>query len=103
MTRTGPALLCRQLRLPRHGHSLEECQDAFAADPERGRFAVADGASESPHAALWARLLADAFVRSPHPGLGWAEWLTPVQQRWSDATTPRPEQAPLPWYLEPGL
>jgi Protein phosphatase 2C len=104
MTRTGDGgLLCQQLRMPRHGHSVEECQDASAANADRGRFAVADGASESPHAALWASLLVDAFVRSPDTGLGCENWLPAVQQHWAASVTPGPEQQPLPWYLEAGV
>jgi len=40
----------RALGLPKRGHSAEEYEDAFAGDPKVGRFAVADGASESSFA-----------------------------------------------------
>ena len=36
--------------------------DRAAGDPVRGRFAVADGATESAHAGLWASLLVKDFV-----------------------------------------
>jgi hypothetical protein len=45
MPGSGLALGYRAFCLPRRGHTAEECQDACAGDPERGRFAVADGAS----------------------------------------------------------
>jgi len=120
----------RAFRLPRQGYRLEECQDASAGDPERGRFAIADGAAESPYSALWAHLLAEEFVhqneRVPH----WASWLPSLQERWSaqvslqerwtaangPLTLPSPpvegegrvreaeqSDAGVPWYLEPGL
>jgi hypothetical protein len=83
--------------LPKRGHSAEEYEDAFAGDPQSGRFAIADGASESSFAALWARLLVQQFVQAPlgqpHP---WADWLPPLQQQWSVEVNNRP----LPWYAE---
>ena len=45
----------QSLSLPKRGHSPEEYEDALAGDPRSGRFAVADGASESSFAGLWAR------------------------------------------------
>ena len=60
--------LCWQpFGLPKRGHSAEEYEDAFAADPRTGRFAVADGASESSFAALWAQLLVNGFVYADRP------------------------------------
>lgn len=103
MTRIGQALRCRQFQLPRQGHNPEECQDAAAVDPECGRFALADGASESPQAALWAGMLVESFAAGADHAVGWNDWLTPIQQRWADVVTPGPEQQPLPWYLEPGV
>ncbi len=99
----GQALSYRQLQLPRQGNNLDECQDAAAGDPEHGRFAIADGASESPHAALWARLLVDAFVKNGEVRLPWADWLPAIQQRWASAVSPQPTDQALPWYLEPGF
>jgi hypothetical protein len=103
MVENGPGLLARHLRLPRQGASLEECQDALAIGLERGRFAVADGASESTHAGLWAQLLVDAFVDSNTSGVAWADGLKPVQQSWKQAVTPAADSPALPWYLEVGL
>ncbi len=96
-------LRCRHLRVPRQGHNLDECQDAAAAEPELGRFAVADGASESAHAALWARLLVDAFVHHGEVRIPWADWLPPIQRRWASVVAPPANAAPLPWFLEPGV
>lgn len=100
---TGLTLSCRQLRLPRQGSNLEEFQDASASDPEQGRFAIADGATESPHAGLWARLLVEAFVHDGEVRLAWANWLPAIQQQWASAVSPQLNDPPLPWYLEPGF
>jgi hypothetical protein len=83
--------------LPKRDHSAEEYEDAFAANPEHGRFAIADGASESSFARLWAQLLVEEFVQAPpgHP-LPWAEWLSPLRKRWAEAVDGRS----LPWYAE---
>jgi hypothetical protein len=103
MTRTTSALMARQFRLPRQGHALSECQDAVAGDPLRGRFAVADGASESSFAGWWAQMLVEDFVRSPLEEPAWETWLPPLQQRWARAVGPNGPEETLPWYLEPGL
>jgi hypothetical protein len=81
---------CRALSLPRRGNAAEEYEDAFASDPATGRFAVADGASESSFAGLWARLLVDGFVH-PSPG-----WLAAARQTWAA----RVDGHSLPWYAE---
>src|SRR5947209_17840999 len=102
MGRPGLALSCRQFRLPRLGHRPDECQDASAADPVRGRFAVADGATESVYAGEWARLLVDAFVGGEAAPF-WPTWLPPVQARWEEAIRPAAGAPPRPWYMEEAL
>lgn len=87
------SLSWRGVGVPKHGHADEEYEDAYAAAPRAGRFAVADGASESSFASLWARLLVDEFVgRPPSPG----DWLAPLRRRWAEEVDGRP----LPWYAE---
>jgi hypothetical protein len=112
----------RAFRLPRQGYDWEECQDALAGDAERGRFAIADGAAESPYSALWAQLLADEFVRHGERLPNWVNWLPSLQERWSSQVTvyerwagqsSRPANGiiaakesaewAVPWYLEAGL
>ena len=75
MTQPAHAACCQTLSLPKRGHSADEFEDAFAFDPAAGRYAVADGASESSFAGLWARLLVEGFIR-PKPGwlLGPGPW-----------------------------
>jgi hypothetical protein len=106
MSVSGLALGFRVFRLPRQDYRLEECQDASAGDAERGRFAIADGAAESPYAALWAHLLVEEFVRQNERTPRWASWLPSLQERWAAASglAPNGERSDgVPWYLEPGL
>ncbi len=84
------------VRQPKRGHALEEYEDAWAANPAVGRFAVADGASESSHAALWARLLAEAFVAPARRPWDWTDWLAAPRRRWAAET----DGLTLPWYAE---
>ena len=112
MTESGLTIGHRAFHLPRLGYALEECQDASAADPRRGRFAIADGAAESPYSALWARLLAEEFVRQDERLPRWANWLPSLQDHWvTQVSRPtealnllmEPASADVPWYLEAGL
>jgi hypothetical protein len=85
-------------QLARDGNTAEEYEDAVAADEGRGRFAVADGATESSFASDWARSLVDSFVQGPDdPDLvTWETWLPPLQKGWHEEVGRRP----LPWYAE---
>lgn len=78
------AIRWRAFHLHKDGNQPDEYEDAFAANAKAGRFAVADGASESSFASLWAKLLVDGFVglREGRTSLG---WLTPLQHRWAEA------------------
>src|SRR5262249_1524390 len=66
-----------------------------AADPGGGRFALADGASESSFAALWAQLLTEAFLAAPFPG-DVSGWLDGPRGRWRTGVM----GLELPWYAE---
>jgi hypothetical protein len=102
MPAQGLALSCTHLRLPRRGHAADECQDAAAADPDRGRFAVADGATESAFAGPWAQLLVDGFVTTDG-ALDGLPWLPEARRRWAAAVRPTLEAPAVPWYLDAGL
>src|SRR5436305_12008399 len=106
MPAPGLPLFAREFRVPRRGHRLEDCEDVAALAPERGRFAVADGAAESSFAALWARLLVEDFVQTSQAPSAWAIWsqtLPPLRQRWAAAIQRAPGTPALPWYLEARL
>lgn len=56
----------RTHRLPKRGHRADENEDAAAGPAERrgaARAAVADGATESAFAGVWAQALAEAWVK----------------------------------------
>jgi hypothetical protein len=72
----------RSFTLVKEGNAPEEYEDALAANPRTGRFAIADGASESSFAGLWAKLLVDGFVASGERRTT-VDWLTPLQERWA--------------------
>jgi len=83
-------------QLPKAGHRSEECEDAFALDPERGRFALSDGASESFAAGDWARRLSAGFVAEAGP---WSRWLQQARADWAAQFHLRE----LSWYAETKL
>lgn len=89
------ALRWRSFTLVKDGNAPEEFEDAVAANPRTGRFAVADGASESSFAGLWAKLLADGFVASGERRTT-VDWLTPLQERWAQQVDP----LSLDWFGE---
>ncbi len=71
--------------LPKRGNSREECEDASDAVPAAGRFAMADGATQSGFAADWARVLVAQFVAAPAgQPWRWSDWLPAARQRWSE-------------------
>jgi serine/threonine protein phosphatase PrpC len=87
------SLTWRAFHLPKKGHTLEDYEDAFAGNADQGRFAVADGASESAFAGIWANALVEAYVRSPRP---WSAWLPAARKRWRV----QGQKRELPWYAE---
>jgi len=91
-----PPLRWQILKVPKRGHKIEEYEDAAAGHGLSGRFAVADGATESAFAGSWARALAEAFVQGPIAAGGWAGWLPDVRKRWLKEI----DGQELPWYLE---
>jgi hypothetical protein len=80
-------------RLPKAGHAAAECEDAYAADAHAGRFAVADGASESAFAGAWADALAAGYVAHRGP---WSAWLADARADWLG----RFQDEAMPWYVE---
>lgn len=97
MTESYTSLRMALLSEPKHGHSLAEYEDASAANMALGRFAIADGTTESSFAGLWARMLVDEFV---NPALAepqnWTAWLPALQTSWEIAVG----QQPMPWFTE---
>jgi hypothetical protein len=81
-------------RLPKHGSTRAEYEDAMAWSRHQRRFAVADGASASAFARLWAQLLVHAYVAGQLTADSIEEDLAPLQARWSTVVA----QRDLPWY-----
>lgn len=81
---------------PKQGHQAGEYEDAFSGDAETGRFAIADGASESSFAGEWARALVEGFVKNTGP---WSRWLPPARAAWLE----NHKDLDLPWYAEAKL
>ncbi|MFG1519612.1 MAG: hypothetical protein AAE977_03940 [Thermoplasmataceae archaeon] len=57
-------IVVKDFHAPKLGSRETDYEDAFAYDLELGRFAVADGASDSIFSGLWARSLSETFVNS---------------------------------------
>jgi len=81
-------------RIPKAGSTRAEYEDAVAWSTRRRRFAVADGASASAFARLWAELLARAYTSGKLRADHLQEDLAPVQAQWAHAV----ESRDLPWY-----
>jgi serine/threonine protein phosphatase PrpC len=83
-------------RLAKDGSTRAEYEDAIAWSCRRRRFAVADGASASAFARLWAQLLVRAYVSGALTAEKLEADLAPLQQQWSADV----EQRDLPWYAQ---
>ncbi len=81
-------------RLAKGGSSRAEYEDAIAWSRRRRRFAVADGASASAFARLWAQLLVRGYASGALAAETIEADLAPLQARWSTEV----EQRDLPWY-----
>lgn len=87
--------------VPKAGNSPDEYEDAYAFSADNFRFALADGATESSFADIWARSLVKQFSAEP-PAWGvndpahFRDWLTPLQKQWHNGI--RWER--LPWFAE---
>jgi serine/threonine protein phosphatase PrpC len=91
-----PCLRWHAFHTHKRGNAPEEYEDAFAGDAETGRFAVADGASESSFVAAWAKLLVEGFVAANGQSGRNLNWLGPPRQHWANDI----DSLALPWYAE---
>jgi len=81
----------RYFLLPKKAESAESCQDAGDINLQRGRYAIADGATRSFFPKEWARLLVARFCHDDDPlntklfdHQEWPRWLQPVQEKWKE-------------------
>ena len=95
-------ILARPFALPKAGNSADDYEDAYwprrAFDQEVAaiRLAVADGATETSFAGLWATLLVRAYCRGRLAAGTLAAALPRLQRNWGR----RVGAKPLPWYAE---
>ena len=90
----------RAFWLARRGNSPAEYEDAFAVNGATGRYALADGATESCFARLWARLLVEDFVKNSDADLqSWPDSIPFLQVLWDADVRTRT----LPWHAQAGV
>lgn len=80
---------------------MEECEDAFDYSLASGRFAIADGATESSFSDRWATALVRQYQSEPPFGNppsveAMAKWMLPLQKAWHASV----DWAALPWFAE---
>ena len=96
------------IRVAKHGNSIAECEDAVTVDPRRAVLAVADGASSSFGANVWADTLTKRFVTQPPKPLSVASFSTWLGEARASSPPPSgtPEGAdsgnPNGWWSEQG-
>jgi hypothetical protein len=95
-----PAPKVQVFWVPKLGNSEDEYEDAAAHAVPAGRYAIADGATESSFSDRWARSLVREYTvappllppnRTPFP-----EWLAPLQREWHQSI----HWDTLPWFAE---
>jgi len=74
------------------GNAESDYEDAWSS--RGGRFAVADGATESSFAKTWAASLVARFVDSPPSAKDLRDWLAPLQEEWQRDVNSKQ----LPWF-----
>ncbi len=94
----GPSVHSRILAVPKGGARVDEYEDAAVVREETWpvRAAVADGATESVFAQLWAEILVTGACSRPATPEAFIEAFPDWQATWADALADRAEQ--LPWY-----
>ena len=77
-------LRLRSFATAKQGNRLADCEDAAAASEQRGRFAIADGASQSWAARDWARLLTERWLDFPAAAETLGDWVSDAQAAFDD-------------------
>lgn len=91
--------------LPKAGHRSDEYEDASHSstqvhkDTTIYRFAVADGASESSFAGLWAKLLTSGYCFGRFGDMQISKSISPLSKAWQKKTGGKS----LPWYAQEKL
>ena len=72
----------------KEAESLDDCQDARHHNDDKGRYAIADGATRSFFPREWATLLVEHFCEGTDNSLDeiqktkWQDWIAPIQDKW---------------------
>jgi hypothetical protein len=80
-----PQLIADALWTPKSSHATDEHEDAWAIGLDRGRAAIADGASSAFMSREWAAVLTRSYVDSPpsHDLAAVRRWVAASSQDWS--------------------
>ncbi|HAN46123.1 MAG TPA: hypothetical protein DCQ32_06170 [Cyanobacteria bacterium UBA8156] len=69
--------------LVKGGNDPKDCEDVCGWDTATGRFALADGATESSFAQEWGEMLVAGFLAAPRFAVNVDPWVRPLQQQWA--------------------
>jgi serine/threonine protein phosphatase PrpC len=101
-------LIAKSFMTHKHAESPDDCQDYSSQDDEKRRYAVADGATQSFFARVWAELLVEHFCETGALSLGkekgkenWKEWLRPIQKKWYEEVEARVAKRRLFYLVNP--
>ncbi len=78
-------LIASSFIIHKKAESPDDCQDACARNDEKGRYAIADGATRSFFPKEWATLLVEHFCGDLDlslAGTDWRAWIAPIQRKW---------------------
>jgi hypothetical protein len=64
-----PSVRFHQFLLPKSGYTITECEDAISVNMERGKFGLADGATEAFDSRTWAMRLATSWAQTENAPL----------------------------------
>ncbi len=82
--------------LVKGGNDPKDCEDVCGWDPGTGRFALADGATESSFAQEWGEMLVAAFLAAPRFAVDVEPWVRPLQRQWAE----RLQGRSLSWFAK---
>ncbi len=85
----------------KEAESLDDCQDAWDLNDEKGRYTIADGATRSFFPKEWATLLVEHFCESAELSfteMNWRDWIGPIRQKWYEQVEKRVKERNL-FYL----
>jgi hypothetical protein len=85
----GESIVYRSFQTHKQDEDMQSCQDAADGNAQAGRYAIADGATQSFFPREWAKLLVHHFCHNDADGKpfsflnkNWKDWLDPIQREW---------------------